>query len=343
MKSQTFLSPVSLVACVLLPLLFTLVGCRAKPHGIATRPAPAPVAPITCPLDGLTCSSDKIQRRPLGVMIENSPEARPQHGLAQACVVYEGLTEGGIPRFLAIYLHQDPPVIGPVRSARPHFIYLAQGYDAAYVHCGESIEALELFNTNPTIRNLDEMRNGKAFWRDHSRRMPHNLFTSSERLRKVMQSKGWDGASTLGTFSPAPPLTSGIAAKDVTIRFGGALGYKLRLLYDAKAGGYRRFMDGVEHKDPDTGKPLIMKNVVVQMVDMAPFAESKKETMDVTVLGGGAGYVFSAGFERVISWKKDAPASPITYTDYESKPLPWQPGALWVELVPNQGSKITMK
>jgi hypothetical protein len=257
--------------------------------------------------------------------------------------VYEGLTEGGITRFLAIYLENDPKVIGPVRSARPHFIYLAQGYDAALVHCGESQEALEAFDRDPTIRNLDQMKFTTAFWRDSKRRAPHNLYTSSDRLRAVVKKQAWEGVPTLPPFTPGPAITTGTAAKDVTLRFGGAAGYVLRLVYDEKAGGYLRYEDGKAHIDAVTGKPLVMKNVIIQDVETDPYPESKKGTLAVTVMGSGAGYVLSNGLKRVISWHKDSQASPTVYTDYEGLPLPMQPGALWVEILPKTGMKSLYK
>src|SRR5262249_16737537 len=56
--------------------------------------------------------------RPLAVMVENHPAARPQSGLSEADTVYEVLAEGGITRFLAIFRVDNAPVIGPIRSAR---------------------------------------------------------------------------------------------------------------------------------------------------------------------------------------------------------------------------------
>ena len=60
-----------------------------------------------CPLNGLryppAYRTAWEERRPLGIMIENHPDARPQYGLASADVVYEAVAEGGITRFLAVF------------------------------------------------------------------------------------------------------------------------------------------------------------------------------------------------------------------------------------------------
>ena len=79
-----------------------------------------------CPLNGALYSEPQKtwweSHRPLGVMIENHEESRPQSGLSSADVVYEAVAEGGITRFLAVYYCQDAGQIGPVRSARKYFI-----------------------------------------------------------------------------------------------------------------------------------------------------------------------------------------------------------------------------
>lgn len=96
----------------------------------------------TCPINGemLTKSQRQIweTRRPLGVMIENHKEARPQSGLSSADVVYEAVAEGGITRFLAVFYCKDAPYVGPVRSARIYFIELLEGYgnNPLYAHVG---------------------------------------------------------------------------------------------------------------------------------------------------------------------------------------------------------------
>ena len=53
------------------------------------------------PLTGLSGLSESAQgKRPVAVVVENSPEARPQWGLCSPDVVIEGLAEGGITRRL---------------------------------------------------------------------------------------------------------------------------------------------------------------------------------------------------------------------------------------------------
>lgn len=99
----------------------------------------------SCPLNGemFTKVESDIwnERRPMGVMIENHLDSRPQSGLSKADIVYEVVAEGGITRFLALFYcgaSAEDVVIGPIRSARVYFINLISEYgdNPLYVHFG---------------------------------------------------------------------------------------------------------------------------------------------------------------------------------------------------------------
>ena len=95
-----------------------------------------------CPLNGELYSKEAKAkweaRRPVGVMIQNHIDARPQSGLSGADIIHEIVAEGGITRFLAIYYCEEPQLVGSVRSARIYFIKLLQGFgnNPLYLHIG---------------------------------------------------------------------------------------------------------------------------------------------------------------------------------------------------------------
>jgi hypothetical protein len=60
---------------------------------------------VICPLGGEMIERGDLYPRPVAVMLDNHPAARPQAGLEQAEVVYEILAEGNITRYLALYMH----------------------------------------------------------------------------------------------------------------------------------------------------------------------------------------------------------------------------------------------
>ena len=297
------------------------------------------VPAAVCPIDGLPISESFHNERPLAVMVENSPDARPQSGLNDACVVYEGITEGGITRFMAVYHHALPTLIGPVRSARPHFIHLSREYDAALVHCGQSYEALQIFAETPRIYNLDQMKYDKPFWRDHSRVAPHNLYTSGVKLVALMHDEHWGGVPDhLPQFYSASTLTSGDAADSLDIDFHGAVKYRLRFVYDAARGGYVRYMDGKLQTDRETGEPPVAKNIIIQRVFEQQYPESTLHTYDVNVINNGDGLFISNQHQTPLRWNKLMSDTPTGYTGADGAPLPYMPGQTWIELVPLNGS-----
>lgn len=95
-----------------------------------------------CPINGAMYSKQQRdwweKHTPLGVMIENSVDARPQSGISSADVIYEAVAEGGITRFLALYYCQDAEHVGPVRSARTYFMDFLSEYGPfpLYAHVG---------------------------------------------------------------------------------------------------------------------------------------------------------------------------------------------------------------
>ena len=183
------------------------------------------------------------------------------------------------------------------------------------------------------------MKYGAPFWRDHSREAPHNLYTSSARLRKALVKLNWEGpVSSLPHFAGNAPLQTGTPASSVDIRFPGAVRYKLRLVYDAKQGGYLRYMDGKLHVDRESGQPIIAKNVLIQRVNAVPYAEDKHGTYDVEVIGSGQGLFLSNGQQEGMNWRKDWNGGQTQYTGANNAPLPYLSGQTWVEIVPMEGT-----
>ena len=88
---------------------------------------------------------ETANNRPIGFMVTDETATLTQLNLESADMYIEAETEAGIPRILALYSSIDriPDVIGPIRSARPHFVKLAKALDAIYCHIGGSRSGLE--------------------------------------------------------------------------------------------------------------------------------------------------------------------------------------------------------
>src|SRR3989344_4594697 len=153
-----------------------------------------------CPLDGdLHTKKAKEfwdKRRPLAVMIENHSEARPQSGLTSADIIYEAVAEGGITRFMAIYLcNLSDAQVGPVRSARTYYLDWLGEYDALYAHVGGAntpgpADALSQI-MKYGIKDMNQFSIGfPVFWRDYQRlgrsvATEHTMYSTTAKLWAV--------------------------------------------------------------------------------------------------------------------------------------------------------------
>src|SRR5665648_209727 len=103
---------------------------------VTPKPKPKPVIYYS-PLTGLKVKNETATKQPVtAIMIENSPDARPQSGMKDAGVVYEAIAEGGITRFLTIHQEDKPTLIGPVRSVRAYFVDWLAPYNTSVAHVG---------------------------------------------------------------------------------------------------------------------------------------------------------------------------------------------------------------
>ena len=123
--------------------------------------------------------------RPYAVMIGNTVDALPQYGLAKADIIYEVPVEGSYTRLMAVF--QDPAEaerIGSIRSCRHYFISFAREFDAIYAHYGHTVYAQPILDLAEVhnISGMDGSVESVAYYRDKSRKSPHNVFTTAEGL-----------------------------------------------------------------------------------------------------------------------------------------------------------------
>lgn len=298
----------------------------AKP--VANAPKPAPVT-ISSPLTGLPVTAAQAKLPVTGVMIENSDFARPQSGLREAGVVFEGIAEAGITRFLALYQEAQPGNIGPIRSARPYFLQWALGFDAPLAHVGGSPEALQDIKTWHA-KDLDQFFNAGAYHRISSREAPHNVYTSMSQLRALEKSKGWN-SSTFTGFSrkkPSPAKTPTASSIDFSI---SSANYSVHYAYDATANAYKRSEGGAPHLDATTKKQL-EPNVVIALV-MPYSLESDGYHSDYGTIGSGKMYVFQDGTATIGTWKKTSNTSQFQFLDAKGQPIKLNPGQTWISAV----------
>ncbi|MDF2591287.1 MAG: hypothetical protein K0S75_753 [Clostridia bacterium] len=288
-----------------------------------------------CSLTGLQMEANTPDIRPVAVMIDNMASARPQSGLINADIVYEMPAEGGITRYMAIYHHQSSDKIGPVRSARSYYIDKAMEFNAVYVHCGGSPEALGDIQTLK-IDSLNELKGESNFWRSKDRKAPHNLYTSTKLINEVMESKKisqekWDYKMN---FSDNYIDLQGKAIKGIVIDYKH--NYKAGYEYDGNQKLFFRTINGVRLKDKETNVEVSTVNIIIEKVKSKIVDDIGR--IDITNVGTGRGYFITGGKLIEIEWSKGARNAKTTYKDLKGNPIQLNKGNTWIQVIPDYGT-----
>ncbi len=305
--------------------------------GIDTVEIVEPPPTFFSTLDGTETVEALVNRRPLAVMVENHPEARPQAGLAEASHVWEVIVEGGITRFMAIYSPHDAEKIGPVRSARPYFVSWASGYRALYAHAGGSQAALARLSSTDEVTDLPhtsgyfhrEPRAGVA--------SEHTLFTSTSDLYSFAEKKGAGLEASVAplTFANELALNERPASGSVTINFSSPT-YQVNWIYVRERNAYDREMAGRAHIDRSSGQQLNSRNVVVLTVNRRYDGSTNhgKGEWFMTTEGEGKALIFQNGQVINGTWRKPTAGSMLELVDTSGAPVKLLRGQTWFEVVP---------
>ncbi len=291
------------------------------------------------PLTGTLTEEENVARRPLAVVVENTKSARPQSGMSKADVVYEISAEGGITRFVCIFLENEADKIGPVRSARRYLLNLAMEYHPVIAHIGGSPEAWSDISKYklPTINGISD---SETYWRSKDRKAPHNAYTSTELIRKAAEKRKFDKEFDSRTFphnESFTKLSSSFTAKEVSIKFPGG-SCKTGYTYDEANERYLRFVNGEKHIDKETEEQLTAVNIVVMYASQTVM--DKDGRLKIDLVGEGNGYYITGGQIVEITWKKDGRFDATTFYDKQGRELKFNPGNTFIEVVPYEG-KVT--
>ena len=138
-----------LISCLMMVILAAVMmtGCSKKKE--------AKPEPVRNPLTGSEKFDSAAQGiRPVALVVENAPDARPQWGMTDKKyspdIILQGEVEGGITRTLWLYADYNklPKKIGPMRSARPPYIKFSELFDAIFIHWGQSSSSSEYKGAN---------------------------------------------------------------------------------------------------------------------------------------------------------------------------------------------------
>jgi hypothetical protein len=341
-----------------------LAGCAATSAStVSVEPAPEPEKPPVNPLTGEVAASwSLVTRRPLAVKVENHADARPQSGITDADLVYEELVEGGLTRFICIYLSKESPAIGPTRSARPSDIDITYYLNPLLICSGGSDSVMSMLQASGMMYIEEDETH---FWRERTRRAPHNLYTSTALLRQYLAEKGdtynflpdsglyfvdpeeeaeaeeagtpseAEGGETADEEGAAPESVMVSPATSINVAYKAAM-CAAAYQYDASTDSYLHSIQGKPHNDLTTGSRVAPRNVIVQYVKVSnsglrDVAGSPVPVSQVT--GSGQCLVFSGGKVYHATWKKGSRSVPTTFSDENGNPVPLHPGQTWIHLI----------
>jgi hypothetical protein len=295
---------------------------------------------------GLEISDKVLNSRPIAVMIENTPDARPQSGLINADMVFEVVDEGGITRFVAVFSSYDSDIVGPVRSSRPYYAELARGLDPVYVFWGTDpqfykiIEKLGLNYLTPLGDNSGNSSIGANFAvngidskRDQSRVIPHNAYMFTPRIKELAKKLGYSlegGQSPLKFKIDASESERGNISQ-ITVDFSGPQ-FKTEFKYDSKNNTYLRSVAGSPSIDRESGKQITLNNIIVLITDIVNSGD-KAGHMIVRTTQEGKAYFFFDGKVLEGTWSRYSALDPFKFKDKNGNTVLFNRGKTWVAVV----------
>ena len=316
---RSYLSKAFALILAVVMLTGSLVAC-GKEEAEPTEPSTVATTVTTTqspydrgeynPLTGeLNYDTKLLKNRSVLVSVENSPQARPQWGIASADIVWEMVVEGGITRMLLMFADASrlPDKIGPTRSARHYFVELAEGFDSIFIHYGGSPQAYNAIRKQGT-NDIDGMNYGnRIFPRDTSRNVSseHRAYTTKDKIAEALTEKDFrteieEGKQNPFKFSPKLYALPDGACTELTVPFSNS--YTYNLTYDADKKVYLSSLGGKPFMD-DNGTQQNFTNVIVCYVDVSAISGDSKGRVSFD-LSEGKGVFVSNGTYQNITWEK---------------------------------------
>ncbi|MFP3152952.1 DUF3048 domain-containing protein [Lachnospiraceae bacterium ZAX-1] len=335
---------------------FLLISCQKKevpeappiveePKPVEKKPEPEPEPKKEETREGMRKSyttgewiDEKIGvKRPIAIMLGNTIDAVPQFGISQADIVYEVPVEGAYTRLMAIF--QDITgldKIGSVRSCRHYFIYFEREFDAIYAHFGQAVYAKPVLE-RADVNNLNgESIESISFYRDSSRKSPHNAFTSEEGIEKGIEHYEYrrdynENYSGHYLFADDEEEVTLLKGEDALFVSPGYFVNKPWFVYDKETGLYNRFQYKDKHIDGATEEQLTVSNIIIQYCSWKNMDENGY--LDINTMSGGDGKYITKGKMIDVTWAKDNEDSPARYFDQDGEEITINQGKTWVCVV----------
>ena len=282
--------------------------------------------------------------RPYAIMINNISVARKlQSGLQDAFIIYELIAEGGITRYMALFMDQNTERIGSIRSARHYYLDYALENDAIYVHHGQSPQAKSDFSKLGIDRI--EVAGGKTGWRDKKLNVSteHTLFTNIDMLTSGLGNIRTErNQDLLLNYSveeiDMASIPNATKADKVSIKYSSSTTSSYE--YDSENKVYKRYVNNDEHTDYVTKEQYTFKNIITYQVNNYTLNDGEnKGRQELENIGSGTGYYISNGYSITIKWEKESRSSQTKYYYENGEELIVNDGNTFIQIQP-KGQKL---
>lgn len=305
------------------------------PSTVAPSTTQSTVPAALAPLTGLPVSDPAVLARPtLVAKIDNHPGARPQSGLNAADIVFEENVEQ-ITRFAAVFHSNGSDPVGPLRSGRTQDINLLGSFNKPlFVWSGGNARVTRAINASDFVNLGPTPAPDRAYYRDKTRKAPHNLYTSTTAIWKLAPE---------GSSAPQPQFsyrgTSDVLPSSAVEVRGGKVtmdGVKIYWEWDASKGLFTRWLQNNKTKKAEPhmdslGVQIGSNNVVVIHVLYKP-SKADRSSPEAQTLGRGDAWVLTDGHAIKATWSRDNRLDPFTITDPAGSVIKLTPGRTFVEL-----------
>jgi Protein of unknown function (DUF3048) N-terminal domain/Protein of unknown function (DUF3048) C-terminal domain len=325
-------------------LLSACSGGDVASHAAAATQSSGPrpgqvttLGPLRYPLTGAPApSSEEVTRPSLAVKIDNVAGSFPQAGLNEADLVFDILVEGGLTRLMAVYQSDGARLVGPIRSARPVDAALLRLLNGGYfAFSGASPGEMRPVRAHSRATLLFNDHDPAPFTRRGDHLEPHNVFSSTRRLRAAFAGLTRHRPASPPVFTYSGQQPRGVPVRSVTVPFPAATAGWTWTGHD-----YVRTQDGRPDVLSDRSR-VSSTNVVimsVKVVGTGVYEYSGAEDPLPVTIGTGPCWVLRDGVLVRGTWRRRSIAAPLRLSDIRSAAITLRPGRTWVELMPRTGT-----
>lgn len=305
---------------------------------VIETPEPVKEPEYINPLTGVASEEEIKAGRPLVVSIDNVGSAIPQSWLSKADLVYEFPVEGNQTRLQAVFYSEFPDEFGPIRSTRPYFVDLTREYKGIFLAHGWSEEA-KAYLKSGVVPYINAMDSNCKFYRVKDKSSPHNSYIKwSEVKKKIKEKKWWDEKQEIRPFTFLGEEEKNTGESVTFVEFDSAA--HSEFTYDAENNQYKRTINGKEYIDKETGKQIVVKNILIQKVSSRVL--DSKGRLKIDMCAGGDAMLVTNGVMVKGTWSRDSLDSRTIFKDSEGNEFKLTVGQTWV-MVADQNTKINYK